>query len=446
MAQAAQRQLDEESGLDLGRQLCELSAHIQAAQADLALRLAAFDECGGWGGAGIRSCPHWLSIQAGLDYQTSADLLRVGQALAELPLIRQAFAGGQLSLDKVRALVRIATPADEEVWLELALNADAARLVRICREVRRSMDADAPGQADELQARRGLWTRAREDGMHRLVALLPPEDAGLVTAALEAIARSDALPPRDEADDVWAGRRLDALVAVTEHALGSAPEELVGAPGAVQMVVHVDVGVLTGEQPDGRCHLEDGTPIAAEVARRLGCDADIVAITEKDGLPIDVGRKKRLFTRKQRRALQARDRTCRFPGCPVPAGRTRGHHLTSWWLGGRTDVANGLSLCSAHHGRLHQGAFRVRGDAGGELRFETPEGVEIAPPRRPPLDPRTGGLREQHVERGLTIGPETPVAGWGGEDGDYRYVADVYADAAHLARARAGPEARSAGR
>jgi hypothetical protein len=278
--------------------------------------------------------------------------------------------------------------------------------------------------------------------MHRLVALLPPEDAGLVTAALEAVARSGALPPRDEAEEVWAGRRLDALVAVTEHALGSAPEELVGAPGAVQMVVHVDVGVLTGEQPDGRCHLEDGTPIAAAVARQLGCDADIVAITEKDGLPIDVGRKKRLFTARQRRALQSRDRTCRFPGCPVPARRTRGHHIRPWWLGGPTDIANGLSLCNAHHGRLHEGAFRVRRAAKGELRFETPDGVEIAPARRPPLDPRTGGaarLRRQHRERGLSIGSKTPVAGWGGEPGDNRYIADVFAEAAHRARTRAGP-------
>jgi hypothetical protein len=60
MAQPLPRQLDEDTALDLGRQLCELSAHVQAAQAELALRLAAFDDGTGWGGAGIRSCPHWL--------------------------------------------------------------------------------------------------------------------------------------------------------------------------------------------------------------------------------------------------------------------------------------------------------------------------------------------------------------------------------------------------
>ncbi len=113
MAEPSQRQLDEDAALDAGRQLCELSAHIQAAQAEFVQRLAAFDDGTGWGGAGIRSCAHWLSIQAGLDLHTSSDLLRVGHALADLPLIRQAFSAGQLSLDKVRAMLGVATPADE---------------------------------------------------------------------------------------------------------------------------------------------------------------------------------------------------------------------------------------------------------------------------------------------------------------------------------------------
>src|SRR2546423_1180468 len=189
MAPAALVKLDLEALAARGGELCELGAHIQAALAEFVVRAAAFDTDGGWAGAGIRSCAHWLSIQAGLDLSTSADLLRVGHALAELPLLRQAFATGRLSLDKVRALLRVANPADEEVWLELALGADASQVVRVCREVRRSMDADAPGHADQLLARRGVWTRRREDGMLRLVALLPPEDGAGVVAALEAGAR-----------------------------------------------------------------------------------------------------------------------------------------------------------------------------------------------------------------------------------------------------------------
>ena len=388
MALATRPRPDLETLAADGGRLCEALAHVHAAQAEVALLAAAFDADGGWGGAGIRSLPHWLSIQAGLDLSTSADLLRIGQGLADLPLIRQAATSGQLSLDKVRALLRVATPADEAVWLELALGADASQLTRICRECRRSMDADAPGQTDELMARRGLWTRHQENGMLRLVALLPPEDGAAVVAALEAVARGDAAARRqgegevdggaasaERAHEPWAARRLDALRAVCDHAMAAGPEGLVSNPDAVQMVVHVDVGVLTGEQPDGRCHLDDGTPLATSVARRLGCDAEVVAITERDGLPIDVGRRRRLFTGRQRRALQVRDRTCRYPGCPVSSGRTRAHHLVDWWRGGRTDLANGLCICDPHHTALHEGEFRIVRQADGELRFETPDGV-----------------------------------------------------------------------
>src|SRR5207302_1812445 len=150
---------------------------------------------------------------------------------------------------------------------------------------------------EQLRARRGLWARRREDGMLRVVALLPPEDGAVVLAALEAVVKSEAvsLAEDDPALEPWAAQRVDAFRAISEHALAAGPDGLAGASEATQVVVHVDVGVLTGERPDGRCHLEDGTPLSAAAARRLGCDADIVAITEKDGLPIDVGRKRRLL-------------------------------------------------------------------------------------------------------------------------------------------------------
>src|SRR6266545_50620 len=185
--------LDETASVARGGQLSELAAHVHSALAELALLAASYDSAEGWAAAGIRSCSHWLAINAGLDMRSSSELLRVGHALAELPLVRAAFAAGQLSLDKVRALILVATPADEELWLELALGADAAQLARICRECRRSMDADLPGQDDKLRARRGLWTWTTESGMLRLVALLPPEDGAVVMAALEAVARSDTL-------------------------------------------------------------------------------------------------------------------------------------------------------------------------------------------------------------------------------------------------------------
>ncbi|HYA01174.1 MAG TPA: HNH endonuclease signature motif containing protein, partial [Candidatus Binatia bacterium] len=64
-----------------------------------------------------------------------------------------------------------------------------------------------------------------------------------------------------------------------------------------------------------------------------------------DGLPIDVGRRRRMVSARLRRALESRDRFCRFPGRAVPARMTHAHHVRNWAAGGRTDLRNLVSLC-----------------------------------------------------------------------------------------------------
>src|SRR5262244_1880901 len=375
----------------------ELAAHIYSAQAELALKVAKLDDDGAWA-SGYRSMVHWLSVHLGLGRVSARELVRVGHALVELPRVAEAFASGSLSYDKVRFICQVATPEDQEVWVELAQGISGSQLIKICLGYRRAREADSGERAEAQLARRGLWSFKEDDGMVRLTALLPAADAAVVMTAIEAVAAEqpplpiqDASEVPDPAEDRWAARKADSLVAICEQAgaLAGSPEGLVSDPESCQLVVHIDVGVLTGEEPQGRCHLEDGTPISAVVARRLGCDAQVVAITEREGLPIDVGRSRRLFTKPQRRALQARDGTCRFPGCGVPARRTHLHHLLAWELGGRTDLANAASLCRFHHGRLHEGHYQIPGSADGELRFETRDVRPIVPPP-PRIDPTSG--------------------------------------------------------
>ncbi|MGH7904214.1 MAG: DUF222 domain-containing protein [Candidatus Dormibacteraceae bacterium] len=438
----------------LGGGIRALSAHLNAALAELAGLVAAFDEGEGWAEGGIRSCPHWLSINAGLDQHSGAELLRVGRALASLPAIRQAFAAGELSLDKARALTRVATAADEGVWLEVGRQASGSQLARLCREYRRAVAADDEERAEEQLARRGLWSHWREGGMLHLEALLGPEDGALVLAALEAVAK---VPPRgggtepgsdgvpDPARDSWAAVRADALVAIGGHVLTCGGGELVEETAPVRLLVHVDVGVLTGEDPDGRCHPEGGPALSAAAARRLGCDAEVVTVTEREGLPIDAGRAHRIVSTKLRRALRGRDRGCRFPGCGVAAGRTQAHHLEHWAAGGRTDLANLASLCWFHHRRLHEGAYRIRPGEVGELRFESARGRPIVPAPLP-LDPRGGGAHLRRRHRRRAIEPTAPVAGGGGEPCDHDYAVSVLADAcARLKAPGVAGDARSAG-
>jgi Domain of unknown function (DUF222)/HNH endonuclease len=425
---------NQERARTLEGEICEVSAHAHAAMARVAKACAEFDAIDGWAAGGIRSFPHWLAINAGFDMHTSSELVRIGQALNVLPKIAEAFSAGQLSFDKARQITSLATPANEHLLLEIALGASGAQLARICRALRRIADANAPKRADEHLFRRGIWTHWDDDGMFELVAKLTPEDAAVVQAALESITGSRPVPQAtaddllDPADDRWAARRADALVAMCEHVLAGAANGLVTSSASRQVVVHVDVGVLVGETADGRCYVDGGSALSADAARRIGCDADVIGVIERDGMPIDVGRRQRMVPDRLRLALHIRDRFCRFPGCGVPARRTEAHHLQHWALGGETKLDNLLLLCGFHHRRHHDGAYRIR-RTESDFWFETNDGRVIGLPARDPVT----------FVRNPSIDSRTPGALWGGERMEFGYAVSVIADSCALAEARAAP-------
>ena len=117
--------------------------------------------------------------------------------------------------------------------------------------------------------------------------------------------------------------------------------------------------------------------MAAETARRLSCDASVVALIENDdGEPLNVGRKTRTISAPLRRVLNARDKGCRFPGC----SNTRyvdAHHIEHWANGGETKPSNLVSLCRFHHRAVHEGGIRIERLDDGALRFVKPNGAAI---------------------------------------------------------------------
>jgi hypothetical protein len=141
-------------------------------------------------------------------------------------------------------------------------------------------------------------------------------------------------------------------------------------------------------------HPGGGASLPPEVVGRLACDASVGRILLGPGsVPLDLGRRERLFTASQRRALLLRDGGCRFPGCRRPPRYTDGHHLVPWYAGGSTDLDNGMLLCRWHHSAVHRtsdgNAWRVDADdptlgARGRLRFIGPIGqVLVSDPRGP---------------------------------------------------------------
>ena len=124
-----------------------------------------------------------------------------------------------------------------------------------------------------------------------------------------------------------------------------------------------------------------GIHVSAETARRMACDAATVTMRHGPGGEIlDVGRRTRTISPALRRALAARDRQCRFPGC----GNVRGdvHHVKHWAHGGRTALDNLVLLCRRHHRAVHEEGFRVTLDADGGVQFEGPDGRRL--PEAPP--------------------------------------------------------------
>src|SRR5919204_2616849 len=133
---------------ELEDQVAELASHIYAGTCRWLELVSELDRRGGWAQWGCGSCAEWLAWRCALMPRAAREHVRVARRLPELPLTHAAFARGQLSYAKVRALTRVARPETEDELLELARQLTAAQLERAVRAYRRvSTDEAAAAQA-----------------------------------------------------------------------------------------------------------------------------------------------------------------------------------------------------------------------------------------------------------------------------------------------------------
>src|SRR5690349_20072478 len=86
------------------------AANIAAGTCRWLLLVGELERREAWKAWGTVSCAHWLSWQCGIALPTGREQVRVALALDALPATTTAFACGELSYTKVRALTRIASP------------------------------------------------------------------------------------------------------------------------------------------------------------------------------------------------------------------------------------------------------------------------------------------------------------------------------------------------
>ena len=415
----------------LGDEIAELSAHLEAATARLLDLIRAFDARGGWN-TGFRSCAAWLSWRVGLDLGAARERVRVARALGSLPELAHALARGELSYAKVRAITRVATPETEARLLGVGRAGTAAHVERIVRGWR-YVDRKAEARETARQhASRALHVHHDDDGTVVLRGRLDPEVGALLVRALAAAretlyqrTRAAGLTDPSMTPPSMAQQQADALALLAETALHHELDP--GAPGErYQVVVHVDVPALADPAEEGNSALEEGIRISAETSRRLACDASRVVMRhDEDGRTVEVGARTRTIPPALRRALHARDRGCRFPGCGVPFGQ--GHHVRHWAHGGPTTLSNLALLCRRHHRAVHEEGYQVDRQPDGALQFRRPDGrllPEVPPPAAVPADP-VQALRARHDAQGLRLHARTACPSWLGERLDVGWAIDV---------------------
>jgi len=407
----------------LGESIAALAARIHAATYELLVMLAEFDAGRGWN-TGSLSCAHWLHWRIGIDLGAAREKVRVARALPRLPRVSAEMQRGRLSYAKVRALTRVATPDNEQALVDFALSGTAAHVERFVRGWRR-VDAVSERATDEARhLARGVSTWVDDDGMVVIRGRLTPELGALVQRALEAAA--DALF-RDSASAAKGGgmaeevnpaqRRADALGLIAETAL-SASLDAGTAGDRYQVVVHVSAETPNAGGQDAAIEVDHGAQhVSAETSRRLACDASVVRIDhDATGGVLDVGRKTRTIPPSIRRALAARDTSCRFPGCT--SRRCDAHHIEHWADGGVTCVDNLLLLCRRHHRAVHEGGFQVVRHADGRVSFQRPDGHAI------PQAPVPGDLDLEGVLVSGSGPVESPPV-WDGTPFDLVWAIDV---------------------
>lgn len=329
---------------ELEVELATLASHLYAGTCRWLELVGELDRRGGWAESGRASCAEWLAWRCALTPRAAREHVRVARRLPELAVIHAAFARGELSYAKVRALTRVATAETEEELLALARVFTAAQLERAVRGYRRVTTEEAR----ELQEDAHLSVFWEADGSLAIHGRLAPEDGALLLHALEAMRDAHWKQNCGSAEPrpAWQASNAEALVALADAALAHAGESRPGGE-RYQVVVHADEDVLSHDGKGG-CELDDGSALAPETARRLACDASVVRN----------GRKTRTIPPALRRALRSRDRGCRFPGCENRRFLDA-HHVHHWARGGPTTLGNLVLLCRHHHRLVHESGWHV---------------------------------------------------------------------------------------
>ncbi|MGV8124919.1 MAG: hypothetical protein AB2L14_34660 [Candidatus Xenobiia bacterium LiM19] len=259
----------------------------------------------------------YASRYLSLGEHTIAEILRTGKALAQLPLMSEAFEKGQISSSHVREISRVATKDTEEYWC------DAAR-GKTVREVEKLVAFTPRGGLPGMNstALKPVNTAAIQPA-HSMTPAIPVESAiPLASAPAPAQASEDVLkctssvePSREQSTIIEAPLKqqgsvkyheklvvdLDAEeMSILKDAFTKAQKES-GLRGRASLLIHMAKAFLEGCPTSGKrrkpryqivlhrhlpsgltwCDAQKGErPVSPEILGKALCDAEIVELDE----------------------------------------------------------------------------------------------------------------------------------------------------------------------
>jgi hypothetical protein len=146
-------------------------------------------------------------------------------------------------------------------------------------------------------------------------------------------------------------RQHDALIELCLQRAGSRRD---GAGPRPQLIIRASLDTLAGIPGAPAGELDGGGTVPAATVQRYACDSAIAQITGRGELEHELNHASRTIPASTRRALEARDQHCVFPGCDRPLSWCDGHHLVWWIKGGPTELPNLALLCRHHHRLVHE--------------------------------------------------------------------------------------------
>lgn len=347
---------------DAEDELLAILGRIDRLEAQAAAALAAVNDAARWRRRGYTSATAFLKHRAGYTAGRAMRLVARSNSLAEMPLVSNAFGRGELSTDQVDVLAGAYNFNNEAYLEEEAMLVDLAvqlpfvdELSRLIEYWKQRIDPELVElDQDAINSMRGIKVR-RDRGVGRAYVCFNDEETDMLLRAI------DPGPAVPEDTRTLPQRRADRLLEIVSGAM-DCPQLLIHVNADEALEGHAAFIDESSVPPLIHGETEYGTVLTPGALSRIACDAEVCRIVfGPDSQILDVGRKRRLFTEPQRRAIIARDRHCRFPGCDRPPRWADVHHIKHWLHGGKTAVDNGILLCRFHHTLVHETGWSLAG-------------------------------------------------------------------------------------